>query len=174
MTHLVPGSDGPPGYPRNEPGPVARPRLPPVVKWAAGVMFAGAALTLALGIRTGMRWDHPSGDMGPGSGWYGLVLGILLAAAGSVPWLWMACAVLAGRGWARVMSAVFFGLYVLSFVPDLIISFIPARSRTPASAGIVAGVGLELLAGIAAVILLWRPGSSRFFSAAKQARTARR
>jgi hypothetical protein len=90
-------------------------------------MFAGAALTLALGIRTGMRWDHPSGDMGPGSGWY-----------------------------------------------DLIISFIPARFRTPASAGIVAGVGLELLVGLAAVILLWRPGSSRFFIAAKQARAARR
>jgi hypothetical protein len=42
---------------------------------------------------------------------------------------------LAGRGWARVLSAVFFGSYVASFVPSLIISFIPRRfGQEPAPA----------------------------------------
>jgi hypothetical protein len=83
---------------------------------------------------------------------------------------WMA---LAGRGWARVLSAVFFGTYFVSFVPALIISFIPARFSQPPGPGVVAEVGLELLAGVAAVILLWQPASSRFFSTSGQARAAR-
>lgn len=73
-----------------------------------------------------------------------------------------------------MLSAVFFGIYFASFVPSLIIAFIPRRFGQPPDPGIVAAeVGLEVLAGLAAIILLWRPASSRFFSAAKEARAAR-
>jgi hypothetical protein len=57
--------------------------------------------------------------------------------------------------------------------PCLIISFIPRRFGQPPDPGNVAELCLELLAGLAAIILRWQPASSRFFSAAKAAHAAR-
>ena len=171
MTHPATRSPGPGDRPSSASGPVAGPRAPAAVKWAAEAMLVGAALTAVLGGLLTARWDHPSGDIR--SGVPGLVLGIVVTTAGCIPWLWMAWMALAGRGWARVLSAVFFGIYFVSFVPSLIISFIPARFSQPPGPRVVAEVGLELLAGLAAIILLWQPASSRFFSASRQARTAR-
>jgi hypothetical protein len=151
------------------PGSVPRPRKPAVVKWAAGVMFAGAAITASWGFIVA-RLDPPS----PPSGYAGLgvIFGEFLGVAGSVPWLLMACLALAGYGWARIASAILFGAYLVALVPDVIVSFIPAASRQSAGFSVVAGVGVELLAGLAAVVLLFLPASGWFFSASRQARAA--
>jgi hypothetical protein len=132
-------------------------------------MFAGAAITASWGF-VFARVDPPQPS---GYAAIGVIFGEFLGVAGSVPWLLMACLALAGYGWARIASAIFFGAYLVALVPDVIISFIPAASRQSAGFGIVAGVGLELLAGLAAIVLLFRPASGRFFSACRQARAAR-
>lgn len=172
MTYIPPRSQDPTLY---APWPVARPRVPAVVKWAAGAMHAGAVVTAAWGGLLAAASDHP----GPGSGWisppawWGLVAGFLLGVVGAIPWLWMAWMALAGRGWARILSTVFFSVYFVAFVPGGIISYFRNRSRYPPFPGIVYGVGLELLAGLVAIILLWQPASTWFFRAAKRARAAR-
>ena len=58
MTYPPPRSQGPTLY---APWPVARPRVPAVVKWAAGVMHAGAMLTATWGGLLAARNDHPEG-----------------------------------------------------------------------------------------------------------------
>src|SRR5215469_10129826 len=89
------------------------PRAPAVVKWAARAMLAGAVLSAVLGAFQAMRWANPSGDIRSIPPVLSLVIWILLVVPGAVPWLWMARMVLAGRGWARICSTVFFGLYFL-------------------------------------------------------------
>jgi hypothetical protein len=82
----------------------------------------------------------------------------------------MAWMVLAGRGWARILSTVFFGIYFVAFVPEIISSYTRNRFARPTSPFSFVGVGLELLVGLVAIILLWQPASSWFFRAAKRAR----
>jgi hypothetical protein len=101
-------------------------------------------------------------------------MGFFLGVAGAVPWLWMAWMVLAGRGWARILSTVFFGIYFVSFVPETVISFLPGHFKTPANSFVVNFVGLEALFGLAAIILLWQRESSWFFLACKRARQGSR
>jgi len=139
-----------------------------VVKWAAGAIIAGTALTAALGGFATAHWGHRSGDIGSGSP--GLILGIVVTAAGCAPWLSTASMVLAGRAWSRVLSAAFFAGYVVWFVPSLVLS-LTDRSGSQPSAALVAVLGLELLVGLAANVLLWRPASGQYFSACKQARS---
>ena len=148
---------------------------PAVVKWAAGAMHAGAAITAAWGGLVAARMDHPGvgGGMISVPAWWGLVYGFFLGVAGAIPWLWMAWMVLAGRGWARILSTVFFGIYFVAFVPEIISSYTRNRYAQPKSPFGTVGVGLELLAGLVAIILLWQPASSWFFRAAKRARAAR-
>jgi hypothetical protein len=133
-------------------------------------MHAGAMFTAAWGGLTAARMDHPApgGDI-PIPGWVGLGYGFFLGVVGSIPWLWMAWMVLAGRGWARILSTVFFGIYFVAFVPVFINSYIPARFRHPPPLSGFTGVGLELLAGLVAIILLWQPASTWYFRAAKRA-----
>jgi hypothetical protein len=70
-------------------------------------------------------------------------------------WLWMARANAAGRNYARITGTVFFGLNTL-FV-------LVALSRPQASLGLVFNV-LVWLAGLGAVIMLWRGESGPYFS----------
>jgi hypothetical protein len=144
--------------------------MPAVVKWAGAVMIAGAVLTATLGGFVTASWDHPSGDIR--SGVPGLVFGIFWTAAGCVPWLWTTSIALAGRGSSRVLSWVFFVGYLVSFVPSLVVSS-NARFGSHPSPALVAEVGLELLVGLAAIVLLWQPASGRYFSASKEARHRR-
>jgi hypothetical protein len=84
-------------------------------------------------------------------------IGVFIAGGliGAALWLWMAQSCLAGKGWARIVSTVFFGIETLS----LIISGSAAGSVTRLYSIVVWVIGLI------AVILLWRRSSSEYFRA---------
>jgi hypothetical protein len=89
----------------------------------------------------------------------GIISGLIVAGL----WLWMAWKTGAGRGWARVLSTIFFAMQCLGLL---------------ASFGYHSGIAVILTLvewgiGLAALILLWRPESSEFFASSKQARLAR-
>jgi hypothetical protein len=81
-----------------------------------------------------------------------LVVGALIAVA---LWLWMAWANGHGHNWARVVSAVFFGISTLG----LIVSFAAGRGV----GDIIVGVILWLI-GLAVIVLLFRKESAPFFA----------
>jgi hypothetical protein len=70
-------------------------------------------------------------------------------------WLWMARANQAGRSWARITGTVFFGLNTLFLFLSL--------ARPHASVGLIFNL-LVWLAGLGAVIMLWRKESAPYFS----------
>jgi hypothetical protein len=80
-----------------------------------------------------------------------VTVGVVLALAEVVVWLWMAWANSQGRNWARVASTVLVGAATLHLFGNR---------------GVVQ-VAFALLTwslGLAAVCLLWRPGSAEFFT----------
>ena len=88
-----------------------------------------------------------------------LQIGLFIAGGliGAALWLWMAQSCRAGKGWARVVSTVFFGIDTLSVL---------------VSAAGVQGGGLSRIYGIIvwvigliAIILLWQRSSSDYFRA---------
>ncbi len=79
------------------------------------------------------------------------VVVILLIAIGL--WLWMAWANGQGRGWARIVSTVLFGLNTLWLI------FSGARTTTT-----LVFVGLGWLVGLATLILLWRRETSQYIA----------
>jgi tetratricopeptide (TPR) repeat protein len=111
-------------------------------------MYAGAALAVVYGVVAGMTRHALAGGI-----LYGVIAGLV--------WLWMAWKSNAGRNWARALSSVFFG----TTIPGLLAS-VADRRWTPALGLFVIECGV----GLAAVILLWRPESSRFFAAVRQAK----
>jgi len=89
-----------------------------------------------------------------------LQIGLFIAGGliGAALWLWMAQSCRAGKGWARVVSTVFFGIDTLSVLVG--------------GAAAVQGGGLSRIYGILvwvigliAVILLWQRSSSDYFRA---------
>jgi len=81
-----------------------------------------------------------------------LVVGALLAVA---LWLWMAWANGRGHNWARILSAVFFGISTLG----LLVSFAAGR----VVGDIIVGLILWLI-GLAVIVLLFRKESAPFFA----------
>jgi hypothetical protein len=75
-------------------------------------------------------------------------------------WLWMARAVGQGRGWARILSTVLFGLATLQLIGLH-------------SVAAVFWAMLTWLTGLAAVWQLWRPASRAFFQQCRQAALTR-
>jgi hypothetical protein len=69
-------------------------------------------------------------------------------------WLWMAWANGRGRSWARVVSAVFFGINTL----DLLLSFV----RVHAVASVIVGI-LVWLVGLGAIVLIFNKQSAPFY-----------
>jgi hypothetical protein len=80
-----------------------------------------------------------------------LVIGALIAIG---LWLWMAWANGKGRSWARVLSAVFFGINTV----DLIISFVLVQGAASQIAGIVIW-----LIGLAVIVLIFSKDSRPFY-----------
>jgi hypothetical protein len=80
-----------------------------------------------------------------------LVIGAAIATG---LWLWMAWANGRGYNWARILSAVFFGISTL----DLLVTF--AAVRAPLS--IIIGFVIWLV-GLAAIVLLFSRDSNAFF-----------
>jgi hypothetical protein len=153
-------------YPAAGPAPDPRPTQPPrSVLNAVRLMYAGAALELialiiAVATRASLKVAivarHPL--YGPAQVHQAevaravpLVIGALIAIG---LWLWMAWANNRGKNWARVLSAVFFGINTL----DLFISFFVVR----ATATMIVGVVIWLV-GLMAIVLLFREESVPFF-----------
>jgi hypothetical protein len=128
-------------------------------------MYAGAALELvaliiAVVTRASLKWAilarHPlynpaQVDHAEVARAVPLVIGALIAIG---LWLWMAWANSRGQNWARVLSAVFFGVSTF----DLFISFFVVR----ATATMIVGF-LIWLVGLAAIVLLFSQESAPFF-----------
>lgn len=148
------------------------PTPPRAVSRAVRLILAGAALAVVYGVVDGMTSHNsvfyiststPSGTTVHQAN--SLVSGILTGVVQSLLWLWMAWKSNAGRNWARVLSSVFFGLMSLGLVGAIA----GAASHGESVPALLVTL-IEWGAGLAALILLWRPESSQFFAAARQAK----
>ena len=163
-----------PGENRNQPVGAAAgfaawpvPSMPGQVRAAAKLMYAGAVLgaigSLYYGFTTSAstapRIWHVGNTTSRAYG-AGFVFGaILFAVVIAGLWLWMAWAVKRGRNWARIVSAVLFGLGALRLLAGLASNPVSVVTLTWA---------LSWLAGLGAIILLFqRPASAFFASRAK-------
>jgi uncharacterized membrane protein (DUF2068 family) len=148
--------------------PAGRPKPPSSVMTAVRLMYAGAAVSavsLIIGVatlsnlKTALRQHDPSltpaqaNTLASAAIGFGVAVGVI----GIGLWLWMAWASKAGKGWARVASSVFFGLDTLVLLYGL--------ARGGASVSDLTGI-IPWLIGLAAVVTLWRPDASEYFSRA--------
>lgn len=154
-------------YPvRDTPQEPQRTEQPPSVRNAVRLMYAGAALeVVALIVAVLTRGDlrsailrrHPlysaaqvhTAEM---ARTVPLIVGAVIAIG---LWIWMAQANGRGLSWARILSAVFFGISTLSLLLSLVIA------RTAGS--LIVGVIIWLV-GLAAIVLLYSKESGPFFS----------
>jgi hypothetical protein len=166
----------PPMYPQGpvRPGSRVRPARPPAMRRAVSLMYLGAVLGLAGGIVDGLTtkivtfYSYTSTSNtttvhGTTSLSAGILVGIIVAAL----WLWMAWKTGSGRGWARVMSSVFFGFACLQ-----LIGRISPLTRSGGTVPSFIVLLVEWGVGLAALSLLWRRESSEFFASARQAKQA--
>jgi hypothetical protein len=82
-----------------------------------------------------------------------VVLVVVFALIGIGLWLWMAWANGRGKGWARIVSTVFFGLDTIALVLS--------GARTATTLILAA---LVWLAGLGAVIFLWRRDTTQYIA----------
>jgi hypothetical protein len=75
-------------------------------------------------------------------------------------WVWMAWANGRGRQWARIVSAVFFGLSTLDLLVSLAVRSSTAQAHTT---GTVIIGALVWLVGLAAIVLIFRRESGPFY-----------
>ena len=153
-------------YPASDPAQQSLPaQLPPSLRNAVRLMYAGAALEVIVlivalvtisSLKAAIMKADPSFTASQLHN--AQVVGTASLVIGSVItiglWLWMAWANGRGRRWARIVSAVFFGINTL----DLVISF----ARVHATATAILAV-LIWLVGLAAIVLLFRKDSSAFY-----------
>jgi hypothetical protein len=159
MYQPYPTSGGQPPEPQ-------RPPMPNSVQNAVKLMYAGAGLTAielivylaTIGsLRNAIHKAFPTyssarvHQVEVSSIVFTLV--ILLIAIGL--WIWTARASAAGRNYARITGTVFFGLNTLNVLLQL--------ARPHASVALVV-ILLVWLAGLGAVIMLWRRESGEYFS----------
>src|SRR5215469_15834707 len=106
MTESAPDGHDALAHASHPPGAVVRQWPPVAVRWAAGLMFAGAALSageIAAQIAL-MNTVSYSGNGGNFFASAGLVfVGIPVTAVECALWVWMGSTTLAGRGWARIV-----------------------------------------------------------------------
>jgi hypothetical protein len=155
----------------NEPSAPAS--VPQSVLRAVKVMYVGLAASL-LGIvvdmttlsstKSAILKQHPAYTSSQLNNAEHLEIGLFIVGGliGAALWLWMAQSCKAGKGWARVVSTVFFGIDTISVLAG--------------AAGGAGGVGGGALAriygfvvwaiGLVAIILLWQRSSSDYFRSA--------
>jgi hypothetical protein len=156
-----PSAPPPPPY---QPGS-ALPR-PSSVRTAVRLMYAGAALD-AIGVILGLATSgslkaaivkhsskHLTATQIHGLEVFSIVGTVVIGLIAIGLWLWMAWANGKGRSWARVLSAVLFGIDTL----DLLLSF----TRASVIGALILGV-LVWLAGLGAIILIFNKESTPFF-----------
>ncbi|HJY57247.1 MAG TPA: hypothetical protein VJ418_12750 [Streptosporangiaceae bacterium] len=161
-------------YPSSgQPAGPLRPAAPAPVRTAVKLMYAGAAVSaveLIIGLALiivditaaarGRFLGHSLAAQKPLILTVWIVFGLVVIAL----WLWMARVNGQGRNWARILSAVLFGLATLQLRGD----FTQPGSHAGFGVTVLYYGGTALfvaawLAGAAAVWLLWRPASSAFF-----------
>jgi hypothetical protein len=165
MYQPYPSKDQPSG----QPGP-----LPPgPVRTAVVFMYAGAVVTVANAVlsiitagsvQNAIRNAHPQFTSAQvhASAQGILIFSLVVAALEVFLWLFLARACLGGRNWGRITGTVLFGLNTVLILLSLAL---PAGTVTPrASVGILL-TGLLWLAGLGAVVMLWRRESTAFFTA---------
>jgi hypothetical protein len=139
------------------------PPMPPSVAAAVRLMYAGAALSVVNVIVDIARIGSVASALVTRFGYttsqaHSLAIHYTLPlAAGKLitagAWLWMARENAAGRGWARRLAAVMFGLYTLAALvhgPHTLVGTITAV--------------VDWLVALAATICLWRPDASQYFT----------
>jgi hypothetical protein len=143
-----------------------RPPAPNSVQTAVKLMYAGAALTFvdlvvnlaAIGsLKTAIKKAYPhytpsqvhAAEVGL------IAINTLFSVIAIGLFLWMARASAVGHSYARIVGTVLFGLNTLLLLLSM--------ARPHASLGLVFNL-LVWLAGLGAVIMLWRRESSDYFS----------
>jgi hypothetical protein len=147
-----------------------RPPIPNSVQNAVKFMYAGAALSLielVVGLVTIGSLKTAIEQAGQRAGKHyttsqihtlevtSVIFAVIVGVIAIGLWLWMARANQAGRSWARITGTVFFGLNTLFLFLSL--------ARPHASVGLIFNL-LVWLAGLGAVIMLWRKESAPYFS----------
>jgi hypothetical protein len=91
-----------------------------------------------------------------------LEIGLFIASGliGAALWLWMAQSCRAGKGWARVVSTVFFGIDTLSV-------FVGAAAVQGGGLSRIYGFVVWAI-GLIAIVLLWQRSSSDYFRSASR------
>jgi hypothetical protein len=153
-----------------------RPIAPQPVLMATKLMYAGAALSAleaiytaatASGLKAAILKGHPlyttaQVHKAETSIVISAIVGGLLAVG---LWIWMARMNGAGRKWARIVASVLFGINTVDLL--ITISQASAISAVEANAGVSITLGvLVWLAGLGAIVLLWRGESSQYMAAA--------
>ncbi len=147
-----------------------RPAAPNSVQTAVKLMYAGAALSfieLVVSLATVSRLKSAILNKYPHytsaqvhSAEVVIVAGVVVEAVIAIAlWLWMARANSNGRNYARITGSVFFGLYTLFLLISL--------RRPSAGVGLIFAL-LVWLAGLGAVIMLWRRESGAYFTPREQ------
>jgi len=142
-----------------------RPPAPPSVLNAVKLMYAGAAVSLVIlvisltdisGTKTAIRKARPDLTATQISQLNGFIIGLAIVSGlvGIGLWLWMSWANKGGKNWARIFSSVLFALATL----DLFGVF----SQPKTFLGLIFPL-VTWVIGLGAIVLLWRPDSSRFF-----------
>jgi hypothetical protein len=148
------------------PEPQQRPPAPTSVQTAVKLMYAGAALSLIelvvslatiASLKSAILKKFPNySSTQVHSAEVAIVAGVVIEAVIAIAlWLWMARANGAGRNYARITGTVLFAVYTLFLLLDL--------RRPSAGIGLVFAA-LVWLAGLGAVVMLWRKDSSEYFN----------
>jgi hypothetical protein len=148
-------------------------RAPQAVRWAVLAMYGGAALTVALTADALAHWyyqeylpaNRPTfvhGDSGlpigasPFFAWLDGLGGLLICGL----WLWSARMCARGYGSARVTATVLFAVPALTVARN---AYLHPHIDHVTLAGLL--FAASLLAGLAAVVLLWHRSSGPYFRA---------
>ena len=136
--------------------------LPASMVNALRLMYAGATIAVVFGVTLALTTHSRTLHMGdPASASYkaGYVVGGAIAGliTGGL-WLWMAWGNKRGRPWARMLSAVFFGMLTLYAAVGLVA--LPAAPKI--------AVILDWAAGLAATVFLWQGQSSHYYKTVSQ------
>jgi hypothetical protein len=153
-------------YPSSgKPVELERPPAPPSVVNAVKLMYAGAAVTTVSliisladigGTKSAIRKARPSWTVAQVNQFdrFIVITAVVSGVIGIGLWLWMARSNGQGKGWARVVSTVLFGLATLDLIGVL--------TEPKTALGLVFPL-LTWLVGLGAILLLYRPDSSAFF-----------
>jgi hypothetical protein len=145
---------------------------PQSVLRAAKIMYVGAAasligivvnLTTLSSARTAISKANTSLTPDQVTTAVHVLVGETIASGliGAALWIWMSQSSRAGKGWARVLSTIFFGLETVG----LLVAIASSGSSTVGAGPARFYVIVVWLIGLTATILLWQRSSSDYFRA---------